>query len=649
MKFLRTRKSRAVAIGAVAVLCVNGTAVAPIVSARIDAAEAQTMGYKQRYGHWDVITLPTDQKISAVHAAMLNNGKILITAGSANNATTFAAGTFVTEVYDPTTNTGKMIDTPTDMFCGGQAFLPDGRLLIAGGTQNYEILKPDAKKAGGVVTITSNDTKGTGRLIGANTVLLGANGQKYVTDASVSLPPATLKTGNTGAKYLAPGRATVWAFAVNQGNVATYKGGAAAPMHFSIAGLPTADQAKLTLTSGNLAIAKHDFEGSAYSYIFDPDTETYLRVADMTIKRWYPTLTTLSNGSVLAVSGLDGNSHLIAPAHSAEQFDTSTESWTARPDLTQQFPTYPSLFQTAKPNVVFYSGSNTGYGDDALNQKTPGFWNLTTNSYTPVRGLREANQTDSSGSAWLGPVQNQRIALVGGGLAGETLTSTDRIDTVDLSAANPTWTAGPSLRHGTRYPLLVDLPDDNLFITGGSGAYRGENATSNHDAAILHPDTRQLTRAARPHVERSYHSEALLLPDGRVLTMGSNPLYSDAANSKKAPFETRLELYTPAYLYHGPQPVLESAPAAAPVGSTVTVTSPQAGQIAKVRLMKASTVTHAQNLSQRDVAVPFTASGDRLTLSLPKATTILPAGYYMLFLVNKAGVPSVAKWVLITS
>ena len=200
---------------------------------------------------------------------------------------------------------------------------------------------------------------------------------------------------------------------------------------------------------------------------------------------------------MLAVSGLDGNSHLNGPAHSAEEFDASTESWTARPDLTQQFPTYPSLFQTATPDVVFYSGSNTGYGDDALNKKSPGLWNVKTNAYTPVPGLQEADQTDSSGSAWVGPVQNQRVAIVGGGPAGETLTSTDRIDTVDLTAANPTWTAGPSLRHGTRYPLLVNLPDDNLLITGGAGAYRSDT-TSNRDAAILHSDSLQLTRAARP-------------------------------------------------------------------------------------------------------------------------------------------------------
>ena len=46
----------------------------------------------------------------------------------------FAAGTFKTLVWDPSTGKAKLIPTPADMFCGGHAFLPDGRLLVAGGT-----------------------------------------------------------------------------------------------------------------------------------------------------------------------------------------------------------------------------------------------------------------------------------------------------------------------------------------------------------------------------------------------------------------------------------------------------------------------------------------------------------------------------------
>ena len=59
--------------------------------------------------------------------------------GSGNDPNQFAAGTFKTAVYDPVTGTlNSNITTPYDMFCAGHAFLPDGRLLVAGGTAAYE-------------------------------------------------------------------------------------------------------------------------------------------------------------------------------------------------------------------------------------------------------------------------------------------------------------------------------------------------------------------------------------------------------------------------------------------------------------------------------------------------------------------------------
>ena len=38
------------------------------------------------------------------------------------------------------TNKFKKIKTPSDMFCGGHVILPDGNVLIAGGTTRYEVL-----------------------------------------------------------------------------------------------------------------------------------------------------------------------------------------------------------------------------------------------------------------------------------------------------------------------------------------------------------------------------------------------------------------------------------------------------------------------------------------------------------------------------
>jgi hypothetical protein len=56
-------------------------------------------------------------------------------------------------------------------------------------------------------------------------------------------------------------------------------------------------------------------------------------------------------------------------------------------------------------------------------------------------------------------------------------------------------------------------------------------------------------------------------------------------------------------------------------------------------------VTHAQNWTQRANVLDFTAVDGGLNIALPANGNEAPPGYYMLFLVNDEGVPSVAKWI----
>ena len=81
--------------------------------------------------------------MNAIHAALLHTGKVLLIAGSGNNRKAFEAGTFETVLWDPAPTSSSEIPTPSDMFCAGHAFLPDGNLLIAGGTKRYEVLEED--------------------------------------------------------------------------------------------------------------------------------------------------------------------------------------------------------------------------------------------------------------------------------------------------------------------------------------------------------------------------------------------------------------------------------------------------------------------------------------------------------------------------
>ena len=67
------------------------------------------------------------------------NGKVLIVAGSENDASNNSKGaeSYRAAVWDPTGATGSSISVQEltyDVFCSGTAALPDGRPLIVGGT-----------------------------------------------------------------------------------------------------------------------------------------------------------------------------------------------------------------------------------------------------------------------------------------------------------------------------------------------------------------------------------------------------------------------------------------------------------------------------------------------------------------------------------
>lgn len=599
--------------------------------------EINTLSYKAAEGHWDVVELPRDLRVNAIHASLLDTGKILIVAGSGNDTAMFDAGTFKSLLYDPATGSSKLVDTPDDLFCGGQAMLPDGTMLVAGGTQRYEDLAPT--HAGGVMVVKNEDPDKPMSLP-KGTKFTAPNGQAYQSDADVNAPAAT-KTLQSGQKALVtPSSTSVWVDAIAEGS----EGVTDTAAQYRVDGLQGADAHNVYGMAQKMTLDKHDYEGTDKAYVFDPATEKYEPVGNMNQKRWYPTLTGLPDGEVLATAGLDGQGQILHGQ--TEVYDPASKRWSTREDLTQYFPTYPAIFQTEKAGTLFYTGSNAGYGPADKGRK-PGFWDLGSNSFTAVPGMRDPDLLETSSSTWAGPVQDQKLMVVGGGGVGESEQSTGRIDLIDLKDHNPHFAPGPSLPQGTRYPSVVTLPDDTSLITGGSTDYRGKHQSDTHTARVFHPQDGQLTDAADPTVGRDYHSEALLLPDGRVITMGSNPLFSDAEDKQSAPFEQRIEIYTPAYLYHGQRPAITSAPATASLGGTLTVSTPQADSITSARLIRPSAVTHVTDVQQRSIALTIEKHDDQLELGVPSEATLVPPGYYMLFLVDNSGTPSVAKWVLI--
>ncbi len=86
-------------------------------------------------GSWDV--LDSQMPLRTIHTTLLNDGRLLLVAGSGNDGNQFAAGTFRTVVWNPEDNTFTEIPTPYDMFCTGHVTLPDGKVLLSGGTEAF--------------------------------------------------------------------------------------------------------------------------------------------------------------------------------------------------------------------------------------------------------------------------------------------------------------------------------------------------------------------------------------------------------------------------------------------------------------------------------------------------------------------------------
>src|SRR5262245_46270700 len=137
---------------------------------------------------------------------------------------------------------------------------------------------------------------------------------------------------------------------------------------------------------------------------------------------------------------------------------------------------------------------------------------------------------------------------------------------------------------------------------------------------------------------RLYHSPALLLPDARVLIAGGGDV-SGAVD------ETRAELFSPPYLFKGARPVITSAPDLINYKAIFNVQTPDAASIASVALIRPGSVTHGFDEDQRYVPLAFSVVQGGLAIQAPVDANTAPPGYYMLFIVNTAGVPSIAPFV----
>ncbi|MEV7288081.1 kelch motif-containing protein [Streptomyces sp. NPDC093252] len=637
------RRARRLAIGTVVVLALagmNGPWLYRFGSEKYHQYQINRPEYKAENGKWEVVEFPDEYKQNTIHAALLRTGKVLLVAGSGNDQDNFDAKKFDTRIWDPVKDTIKKVPTPTDLFCTGHTQLANGNLLIAGGTKRYEKLKGDVTKAGGLMVV-HNENPDKPITLPAGTKFTGKeNGKTFVSKDPVLVPRAEKVFDPETGAFLRndPGLGRIYVEAQKSGS--EYETGT--QDNYRVQGLNGADSRNTYGIAEKLALDKKDFQGIRDAYEFDPIAEKYIKVDPMNEARWYPTLTTLSDGKVLSVSGLDDIGQLVPGKN--EVYDPETKTWTYTEEV-RQFPTYPALF-LMQDGKIFYSGANAGYGPDDVG-RDPGIWDVDTNEFTKVPGMSDANMLETANSVLLPPAQDEKYMVIGGGGVGESQLSSEKTRIADLKADEPEFVDGPSLEKGTRYPMASVLPDDSVLISGGSEDYRGRGDSNILQAHLYDTESNSMERVADPLVGRNYHSGSILLPDGRVMFFGSDSLYADKANTKPGEFEQRIEIYTPPYLYQGAQPTLSGGPDSIERGESATFTSQHASSLKNARLIRPSASTHVTDVDQRSIALDMEVSGDEVTVTVPESRNLVQAGWYMLFVTDDQGTPSQAQWVRI--
>jgi hypothetical protein len=440
------------------------------------------------------------------------------------------------------------------------------------------------------------------------------------------------------------------------------------------------------------------FTGIRSSAIFDWRDESRWQPGPlMAAGRWYPTLLTLHNGKVLALSG---HPNVGRPAHvntDVELFDPATNQWTtAEPTVPwpldprdshfdpwaaqvyyprlHVIPQWKGLFSStpfgmlqglrgaSETQQALPSGSENRSPESAIEQtgqprQNPFFVVAEVPPYLRHRGSWPPPTGDSiyegpNFSSVLLPLMPPdywpRILIWGG----------RRPRVLDFRDHSKGWQEIGIERGYERRAYLdsVLLPDGTVLFVNGATSERvlqppflgGLDSDGLRYPELYDPTTNRFKTLASSLIPRVYHSVALLLPDARVWVAGSNHDsvrnkggYKNGDPSQGDARELRIETFAPPYLFKGPRPVLAVVPESVRYGDTIAVSSSTTIPIASFALLRCGSVTHAFNADQRYIGLQASSNGPQsMALTMPPSGWVAPPGYYLLFAVSDKGVPS---------
>ena len=354
--------------------------------------------------------------------------------------------------------------------------------------------------------------------------------------------------------------------------------------------------------------------GNNNSNLFDVASGSLTRGNNMNRARWYSSSLTLLNGEMYVQGGSSG---------------------TDRPEVRQADGTYRLLSNTNTSSLDFMYPRNfiapdgRVFGFDSAGKMY--YVNAAgTGTITMAGQFAAANTGSDSSAAMFSP---GRILQYGGNSNGAIV--------IDINGGTPSVTVTSAMASQRRLSTATVLANGRVLATGGSPV-NNNIANASYQAEIWNPQNGQWTVGATHVKARLYHSVGLLLPDATVLVAGGG-----APGPQN---NTNGEIYYPPYLFDADatlaeRPTIDSAPTVVDTGRTVQLSVTSTRPIARVTFVATGSVTHGWNMNQRFVELPFSGSGESLAVQIPARASDVPPGTWMMFVIDDAGVPSVAKLV----
>lgn len=409
-------------------------------------------------------------------------------------------------------------------------------------------------------------------------------------------------------------------------------------------------------------------DGLKDARVFDPETDTWSVAPQMLWGRWYPTLLETPEGQALAASGITNLTDPRTMAIWSETFDGASWSWMG-PGADRLLPLYPRLFFVpggAMKGQLFYETDSTLWGPFG-EHPAEALWSLeqaydpTTQSWSYLGpSVFGARQHGATVMLPLDPADGYTARLLSfGGTLQRSVVATAASEVTTLGAAGVTHEVTAPLNHPRWFGNGVLLPDGTVLAVGGgltdNVVAHGQRSIPVLDAEQFDPATGAWSERASMDVGRTYHSTAVLLPDGRVLAGGHVPLPVPwTAVRDNVPYqdqiaETRLQVYSPPYLFWGPRPTLTGVPAQVGYGVLFKVETPDAASLKDVMLIHPGSTTHVWDSGERAVVLPVESrDADGVWVRAPADGDVAPPGDWMVFarthVEGKGDVPSVARF-----